>query len=885
MFWGLFLIVVLLPVVAASIDGVNISIKTSGYQGGDVIRGNVQLKIINENPTLNISSNFQGSISLIDLLRRNSFSEGNEYKCNTKNCTTAVSAKGLFTSPLTMTVENKTVGFNLTGEDISIQSLRLSVNSDAAESCIGQLRADLLDSNISLVNANYKAIGCGEKARGCFSPSSPTEIAEISNNQQNPYCEKITLPTGPGYNLSAVVINSTKAYAELTLTLYDANWVLIDSCILPKHSTHSGDLGCIINSSRAYTQDYLLCISAKPGIESNYTLSTETSSPICGTSQKNSNSFSRDYPLSGQALTFAQPAFEINESSVVQVSGKSLVNLLNTYLGEIYSSNCTKGCAIPFVLRSGIGQQVSFTISELKYISKGALLTNTGLFQMEPTTPVINAEKINITLDHANFTIPRGTKETFFALYAGSNRLFNPVPLSLQAGFDFDVYPNIASIGLSTLFNIGGKENISHSVWKFGDGKTETVRGRVVYHTFTKSGNNSLEVTATRSDGAISMKNFTVSVGNANTSAKLLMPYISQKISNLSSEIAKLPSWKAKYIEERINVTGLKNELENLQKIYASASSDENYTAVVEGVLKIQVPSQVAPSMIKEDLLLSGLVNANLQYLASISKVGEKDLSEDSLKRAIVNWTDRSYKADIKKEVYSMVLDEKESEIATFYTLDIKKISESASPAFVIIGSPKKQIYFDKSYESLEVSAGSSNGIAIPISEDKTISFAFPGNIELSSLGAYLAPDIKYLESEKVEAKPFFIYNPWKTAWSGVIATILLFLIVYIILQEWYKRRYEGHLFHNSDDLYNMVNFIYNARAQSLTDGDIRKKLAETGWNSEQIVYALKKIDGKRTGMYEIPIFKFLENRKVKKEIEKRQEEPIDARFIKRPSF
>jgi hypothetical protein len=82
-----------------------------------------------------------------------------------------------------------------------------------------------------------------------------------------------------------------------------------------------------------------------------------------------------------------------------------------------------------------------------------------------------------------------------------------------------------------------------------------------------------------------------------------------------------------------------------------------------------------------------------------------------------------------------------------------------------------------------------------------------------------------------------------------------------------------------------MVHFIYNARSQSLTDGDIRKRLVETGWNSEQVVYALKKIDGKRTGMYEIPIFKFMENRKVKKEIEKRQEEPIDARFIKRPSY
>jgi len=36
--------------------------------------------------------------------------------------------------------------------------------------------------------------------------------------------------------------------------------------------------------------------------------------------------------------------------------------------------------------------------------------------------------------------------------------------------------------------------------------------------------------------------------------------------------------------------------------------------------------------------------------------------------------------------------------------------------------------------------------------------------------------------------------------------------------------------------------------------------------------------------MYEIPLFKFIENKKVKKEIEKRQGVPIDTRFIKQGS-
>ena len=116
-----------------------------------------------------------------------------------------------------------------------------------------------------------------------------------------------------------------------------------------------------------------------------------------------------------------------------------------------------------------------------------------------------------------------------------------------------------------------------------------------------------------------------------------------------------------------------------------------------------------------------------------------------------------------------------------------------------------------------------------------------------------------------------------------IFILIIFTLVVYISLQEWYKRHYEKYLFPNKDDLYNVINFIYNARASSLKDEEIRSKLLRLRWTGEQVTFAFRKIDGKRTGMYEIPIFKVFENMKVKEEIAKRQEGGIlDARFIKR---
>ena len=56
-----------------------------------------------------------------------------------------------------------------------------------------------------------------------------------------------------------------------------------------------------------------------------------------------------------------------------------------------------------------------------------------------------------------------------------------------------------------------------------------------------------------------------------------------------------------------------------------------------------------------------------------------------------------------------------------------------------------------------------------------------------------------------------------------------------------------------------------------MDDNEIRRKLSGTGWKGEQLTYAFKKIDRKRTGMFEIPIFRFFEQRKIKREIAKRQ--------------
>ena len=121
--------------------------------------------------------------------------------------------------------------------------------------------------------------------------------------------------------------------------------------------------------------------------------------------------------------------------------------------------------------------------------------------------------------------------------------------------------------------------------------------------------------------------------------------------------------------------------------------------------------------------------------------------------------------------------------------------------------------------------------------------------------------------------------------WGRIILYIVLLLFAgfwgYIGLQEWYKRYYENHLFKNKTDLFNLINFMNNAINQGLEKGYILRSLEKLRWKREQVIYAFNKFKGKRTGMWEIPLFKWVENKKVKEEISKRQNAERMRREVK----
>ena len=73
-------------------------------------------------------------------------------------------------------------------------------------------------------------------------------------------------------------------------------------------------------------------------------------------------------------------------------------------------------------------------------------------------------------------------------------------------------------------------------------------------------------------------------------------------------------------------------------------------------------------------------------------------------------------------------------------------------------------------------------------------------------------------------------------------------------VQKWYKRRYEGFLFKNRNDLYNLAVYVNNAKKRGLNNHEIKERLKKAKWDSEQIGYAMREYEGKGTGVFKIPV-------------------------------
>lgn len=871
-------VIVLMGGVIAQVEYVGNEISKK-YTGGSKIEGTINLSFVNESTEGVFTSNFLGNVTLIDLLQRNGFAEGEDYNCSTSGCLADYNPLGEVRHLKINASTSKTLGFRLSGREVNVRSLKFYLSSDMPPSCNRQMQIDLFGEREDYFqNYRYSNTSCGNVTFGCFSAalaSGEYALADIPDSGE--YCERVFLPVAPAFEVGAAVKNSTSGKSRIKMQLMNEGGSPLEECFLPAHKTQNEELKCTINYTSLRAGSFFVCISAESS-GADYKIRTEDASSVCGTTDPASQIYDRDYELFAEALQFEWVEIEVNRTNFERMNpGKDFIEEANAYLEERYGSDCSKGCFLPLKV-TGMTQNLNFSGIEMKYESAGTVLTSTTLYSLEKTPSRISTRELEIDLIHANFTIPfQSSENTLEILFAGESLV--EIGINLTKGFDFDVSPKFALLGISTNFTIQSNGSISRAIWDFGDDSpVEQTSAKSNSHKYLKNGEYILRVSAYSADGKTAAKNFRVEVGNARDSAAKLITRYHSRIANLTVQMANYPPLLANELKERISLEDMKARLNSLENEFSVSVTDEEYSLLVGKLLEMDVPYAVLPFTSANPPLISFIQNAELSYILELSGKGNASVDEGKLREGISGWVYENYDASASYKQMSSYKDSGREELITYFKITLSPKKEFEEEKYLIIGYPLEGIKF---VAGEGARAAGAEGTYLSMRGRTEVEFTVPGAVSPSEIGIYLSPEIRELNIENLvideSDEPGF-----RTGWFIALIAILAGVTLggYIFLQEWYKKNYESHLFKNRDELYNLINFIHNSRFTNLSDSEVKKKLSGAGWRGEQMEYAFRKLDGKRTGMFEIPLFKGRENKIVMMEIAKRQ--MGGERFIKR---
>jgi hypothetical protein len=846
------------------------------YNGGDILRGFVNITLANEPSNSAVSSSLGGSISLIKLLENNDFSEGIDYTCSKQNCKTDYSESSEAGSLSLSAGEPKTIGFKINGEFAEVTSLKFSITSNAAKLCGKQIEIDVLGKNESMIlNTKQSSEACTGDITGCFDAGASAQMAEITTN---PYCEKLSLPPAPAYKIGAVVKNGT-IKSKLKMSMFDSYWNFMKECKLPSHTLETERLACLANYSSAKGGEFWVCISADK--ETDYKIKIESSGLKCGTAVlEQEPPYNKDFDIFANSMAFDNVGtIGINDSTFYLLNNNELAVYVNEYLAENYMQNCSNGCYIPFKI-SGTAQEISIGNPEVKYTLEGdpTKLTSSEMYILEKEAATISSIKpLNIDISKAGFALPLAANSSWLQLFInGGEVLPNKIKINITAGFDFDISPKEIFFGRETIFHASALAGIASSSWDFGDGTSKEVSGTDASHRYTAyspAGYN-IEVEMTRMDGLKRTKIFPIVFKSLSESLDSVIAEYESRAANISSQISAFPAFVQEEVQKTIDLDAINSAVSEANAGKANATTDEQYIALIGGLTAKEIPSSIGISKKASALpLLAGYDVMDISLIEQIS--GKESSDKEELKKQIANWVYENYEGGIDYEVVSKTSEGAKTAILIYVKISaVKKASSGFSgKVYLIINYPRESISFAGNYS--EISAGS--GVYIPIDGSKDIEFAISDEMQVEELGIYLSPEINAIGGAAISVEGAVGFR-WGRFIFWMIVVIIAVFVAYIALQEWYKRRYEFHLFKNPHDLYNLINFVYNSRKAGMADGEIAKKLKNSGWSGEQITYATRKLDGKRTGMWEIPLFRFFEKKKVMSEIAKRQQAQPSAK-------
>jgi hypothetical protein len=835
---------------------------TTKYLGGDFIKGWVNISFKNElGNTLfgtNFGSNYISVSDLVTLNKNNNFI----HTCIPTSCENGYSAINQYSEKdlaLVLNDKIKTVGLNFSGVFQNIisspQPFAITITSDAPETDTPQLYIHLggsdgidwqaydpgsLNGNLNLYYIN------GEESTIMFSGTS--------------YCEKMDFPIGPQVVIGANVFNESGGGGSGTFKMSISDGKGTTGTCDAYASIIGG--GKTLANCTAYTATgdlfairkngtYSVCITANSSSSGQFRIYYEPKSPANGYTSPGGGSF--DFNIFGTVARFAPVgSFTLNDTEIIKsmkaagTSGPSSIeDMIKNYINNNYAYDCSLGCAVPITITAAYDQNVNVSNVIINYFHDGVTDNANNLYDLTTQNAVINSPFDQLYLDSANFSVPKdyGTTKQFIFFLNGTLVFSENISINLVPTVT-SVSPVLTIAGYPTNFSLT-LNNVNSSVskykWDFGDGTTATTTGTSAVYTYGSTNDYDLNITLLNSNNSvISTGSFSIHVDTPQNAVNLIL---SQKINDLNvteGQVSALSAFYQNSINSVLNLSNLSRELNKLEDRNNSANSSGALIGIMGDLINLKIPGAIITTGQTNNTAFyidTNIIDLNfLKTLGNGTVTGNKNAYID----AILAWNSDNMDTNIDYQEISAVYETSTQPLVDFVKLDASEITQLNYSSYLVI---KK---LDNMKFASDYSQSQNNDVYyIKLnSQDTKIIFSTTEQLDFSNIPAYISPEIGKLTVIQLGN------NGQLTASDNtvlIIALIVVFgFILYVLMQIWYKKRYEDYLFRNKNDLYNLVSYIQNSKKGGTPDKEIGEKLRKSGWRLEQISYVMRKYVGKK---------------------------------------
>jgi len=859
--------------VSASVTVRNSSVKTI-YGQYETFSGTINLTISNEGLSSNITSSLGGKMSIINFLNNNSAS----YSCNPYDCEHTYTASNSEQTKEIFLSGDSQFGFVLNGNSVSDINLNFNISSSFGKSSEIPLRINFFDTklwNFTIPSNDYSM----SVSSGCYGDGD-VEYKNITSSYA--FCEKVFAKQASSFLLGANITGTDNK--QLKMYLYNLNLAPLGTCDIAL-----GSNSCILNATSSMQTfeeaDYYVCVGLKTNSgtnQTNYQIASENSEDNCGwfvslgsIGNILSTSSSRDYSIFLKTPKYAE-ARTMRASSIFPTISADV----RQYIQTKYSNNCSQGCIIPISI-SGVDQNFVISNVALSYIvaNEGPESSN-SVYNIEPQEAKVSFSGV-LDLSKLGFNVSSKGNKTMIISFAGRNLVDKRINVVNSAIINA-VYPLNPLAGVPIQFTADVTGNASLYVWDFGDGVVTTTTNKAV-HSYSGLGVYTLTLNVT-GNGIISSKSFAIVTGSPTAVINTTIYNKRLSITHTLQDIAKYPAWIKTKLENLTEVNLYLDELNRLERQKNLSSNEEELVNITLAIVNLNVPYSVYNAQSMTLPLITSLEDIKPEIVKEFAGGNEDDFEE--YKNPILQWQKQYTVSNISVKKIEVVKQDSQIVPGIFlYSINVKNNFDKE--VYFIINKPAEQLVFNN-LESRRVTGAAL--IIIPEEGEKLIEFyssdepKFFISPKLNQLQA--AINIENCDNDKIceEGEDSSnCPNDCKSYTKAIIYVIIVLIIgifLYTLVAIWYKARYEAHLFKDRKYLFNLLMFIANARARGMSDYDIKKKLSEQGWNSEQMNYAIRKSLGKRTGMPEIiPITKissYFMNKKAKENINKQQIQGIN---------